>query len=74
MRDGWERKVRPSAAWRPCSGEIAIAYIEGIVVYSTAAQGYIPAAVPSGGPGGTLPSGHARKYSSCHYPQANLIV
>ena len=22
----------------------------------------------------TLPSGHAGRYSSCHYPQANLIV
>ena len=60
MRDGWERKVRPSAAWRPCSGEIAIAYIEGIVVYSSAARDYIPAAVPSGAaqearyPAGTL--------------------
>ena len=24
-------------------------------------------------PGGKLPSGHARRYSSCHYPQANLL-
>ena len=40
----------PAAAWRPCSGDIAMAYIEGIVVYSSesAARHYIPAAVPSG--------------------------
>ena len=37
------------AAWRPCTErDIAIAYIEGIVVYSSAARDYIPAAVPSG--------------------------
>ena len=52
--------VPPGAAWRPCSGEIVIAYIEGIVVYSSAARDYIPAAVPSGAdqearyPAGTL--------------------
>ena len=41
-------------------GDIAIAYIEGIVVYSSAARDYIPATVPSGAaqeasyPAGTL--------------------
>ena len=29
-----------------CSGDIAIAYIEGIVIYSSAARDYKPAAVP----------------------------
>ena len=40
--------VPPATAWRPCSWEIAIAYIKGIVVYSSAARDYIPAALPSG--------------------------
>ena len=57
--------VLPAAAWRPCSGDIAIAYIEGIVVYSSAALDYILAAVPSGAaqearyPAGTLGDIHA---------------
>ena len=38
---------RPSGSWRPCSEDIAIAYIEGIVFSSSAAREYIPA-VPSG--------------------------
>ena len=45
---------------RSCSRAIAIAYIEGIVVYSSAARDYIQAVVPSGAaqeahyPAGTL--------------------
>ena len=53
----------------PGDSDIAIAYIEGIVVYSSAARDYIPARALGCGPGGTLPSGHARprrRYSSCH--------
>ena len=45
----WGTAIPPAAAWRPCSGDIAIAYdIEGIVVqvYSSAAWGYIPGGVP----------------------------
>ena len=61
-REKWTNPlVPPAAAWRPCSGEIAIAYIEGIVVYSSVARrDYILAAVPSGAaqavrcPAGTL--------------------
>ena len=34
--------------WLSRDSDIAIAYIEGIVVYSSAARDYIPAAVPSG--------------------------
>ena len=58
--------------WRPCSGEITIAHIEGIVVYSSAARDYIPAAVPSGAaqeafyPAGTLgESLEAAKAKNC---------
>ena len=35
-------------AARANSGDVAIAYIEGIVVYSSAARDYILTAVPSG--------------------------
>ena len=39
-----------AAAWRLCSasGDIAIAHIEEIVVYSSASRDYVPAAVLSG--------------------------
>ena len=64
-----------------------MAYIEGIVVYSSAARGYIQAAVPSGEAQEARDVATQRRArsarslslrvgydSSCHYPQANLIV
>ena len=38
-----------------------------MLLYSRTRRGYNPQAVPSGAPGGTLPSGHAGRYSSSHY-------
>ena len=57
------------------SCDIAIAYIEGIVVYSSAARDYILAAVPSGAaqearyPAGTL--GDVQAVTACQWVKSN---
>ena len=40
---------------------MTIAYIEVVVVYSSATQDYIPAAVPSGAAQEAVPSGEAQE-------------
>ena len=67
----WPHDSGPARRAAGTRRDIAIAYIEGIVVYSSAARDYILAAVPSESgaaqearyPAGTL---GARRYSSCH--------
>jgi len=48
---------------------------EGIVGFILERSGLYPSSRALGrGPGGTLPGGHAGRYSDCYYPQANLRV